>query len=298
MTENSANLQIKVNGNFQGEIDSHAAITILTNIEEAFKASIKSINHLIGTESYPSLVFSSMKSGCTELSWKTKVQQKKKKRKLPLFDDDEIERLGVQAINRITDRVEKVKQNDVLEENYIPIKKPILKILKLVTNGVKSIKFNNISKNKIVSVNKEDYKKIIVKEAELSNQVFPKKIMKIIGTLVSIDVSISKEECLINSPFLGEIKCKYQKHLESAICHFIMPPRVDVIIEGEMTFKDNTGEIEFFTINEISDLNTHTKTIQNSDSTNWDKYVGILSNVRTDKTADEMTNWMIDTLWG
>ena len=35
-----------------------------------------------------------------------------------------------------------------------------------------------------------------------------------------------------------------------------------------------------------------------SKPTNWKKYKGALKNIESFKLADEMTDWMIDTIWG
>ena len=296
MTENSADLIIKLDGDYHGVMPIHDAILLLKNIEEAFLASIKSTNPMV--KSFPSLIFSSMNSGCTELGWKTEVKQKKLNRDLPLYDNDEIEKLGKQAIITITDIADMILHNVDIDDNQIPVRTSVYNTIKLVNNGFRSISFSNNINNKQVKVEKREFKNIVIKEKATSDKVFSKKHMKIIGTFVSIDVNVSKEECWINSPFLDEIRCKYPKHLESAVCHFIMPPREDVVVEGEMNFKEISGEIDFFTIKQIFDLNTHNKTLLNNDSPQWNKHVGILKDIKIDKTADEMTNWMIDTLWG
>ena len=122
------------------------------------------------------------------------------------------------------------------------------------------------------------------------------KNMKIIGTFREVDIRDGKGKCFIESPFLGMIKCTYPPELESQICSFFAPPRSDIIVEGEMITNVKTGKYKELKIAKISKPKTLFD--EQIEPTNWKKYWGAFKDIEPDKSADDITDWMIETLWG
>ncbi|RKZ29322.1 hypothetical protein DRQ27_06050, partial [bacterium] len=73
----------------------------------------------------------------------------------------------------------------------------------------------------------------------------------------------------------------------------------DVVAEGVMEYEPKSGEYKIFRIESIKSASEYYKEKEKHvKPTNWEKYIGCMKDVFPNKTADEVTEWMIETIWG
>jgi len=223
MTENAADLIITIKSIWNGELPNSDAILLFEKIQESFNASIKSINPKLSKGKYPVLI-TKMKTGSTNVEWN---YQRNEKKQPDMFDNEE---LGSKAFKLMCENVEMMskEKNDGIDEQII---QPIADMQRIFSkhNQINTLYLYFQRINKKMSINKNKCLKTIesIQKKKLIQKENSKQ-MKIIGTLKEIDTR-NEGGCIIESPFLGDVKCSYPSELEKQICSMIAPPRQDVI---------------------------------------------------------------------
>ncbi len=274
--------EVKIEGKWTGEIPMEHLVEIGKGLDDILQEIYRELN--CDKKHCPELVLSGLKRGSTCLELDIKPVN-------DLFSQEIAEKVfykftqTVKTISHIND------SNFAGETSSVRHFRRIAKIIDEKT-GINRIDF--IFKTERISITHEKARKLLELSEGLSVEC---KAMKISGAIVEIDSS--KGKCKIKSPLLGKIDCTYPIHLEEKLCELLKPLRKSVVAEGEMEFDPKTGKYKIFHIQKIqSAADYYSQKKEQPTPTNWRKFAGSLKNVSPEKSADEITNWMIETIWG
>ncbi len=297
------NLVLK--GKWKGQIPNEELIEILKIVQDAFKESVKSVSEKIKKEDYPELVFSFFGEGSTIPGWNV---IEKTQPDASVFIE---EPYGKAAKRKLAEGIEAIHTPHLISESNRSIVDIILPLQDVVkeNNGFNSIvwEFRDGDKPvKPIEFDNEVFKSIEIRVQEIEEQ--EKAIMKsfaepkpmvLLGVLREVNTYDKEEKCQIDAPFLKrKIKCRYPEEMEAEVCEFLMPPRPNIVASGKMHYKTKTGDYDFFEIESIRRAQTlFDEEAIDEGATNLDKYIGSMKALHSSKKADEITEWMIETLW-
>lgn len=280
--------RIKFEGSWNGEIPVDYLIKAAEGVKGAFERafSIVSSEEQRKAIEEPIMVFSGIKKGSTELSFKIEATPN-------LFEPQLVEKVYTKFKNSC---LAFPKISDETDEETKTICEPLLKLGKILDAKTGIARIGIAFDGSQATYRKEHFERA---KKVLREKKFATKRMRISGVLREVDTTVSKEKCKIESPILGEIKCTYPPELEEVVCELLKPSKRDVVAEGVMEYEPKTGEYKIFRIESIKSASEYYKEKEKHvKPTNWEKYIGCMKDVFPNKTADEVTEWMIETIWG
>jgi len=299
----NCDFDIVLKGKWRGQIPNMELIEILKIVQNAFNESVKSIAGKIAKEEYPELVFSFFGEGSTVPGWN---YQDKTKPDPALFS---FQSFGKTATKKLSQSVEAMQNPHLLSEDNKSIVDIILPLKQIISeqNGFESMKWEFRDGQKEIELNGEIFKSIEIRRQEMLETekaqlegIVEARPMEIIGVLREVNTYAGKEKCQIEAPFFKpQIKCTYPEELEALICEYLTPPRPNVVATGKMEFKPETGDYKSFHIEKIRKAQTlFEEKMTEEEITDWQKYKGTMKELHPEKKASEITEWMIDTIWG
>ena len=277
---------IRLTGKWKGEIPIEKMLWLLESIKSAFNEVIEVKKEKLKKKiPSPRLIVANLDKGSVSVGFRVEPKEEQRffKEENYSWVIDEM----VSAYDAIVHPEKQIMENRRIVEKFLPLEK-------CLKNGdFTGLQMKCPGKRWRRELRLENFAKI---RAELKKVPSLRKL-ELIGKLVEVDVRRSKEKCMLITTFGDRIKCAYPPELEEEICEHLLPLNRNVDIKGKAEIDPETDVIKLFYIEEIkSEYDFFQEKLKSEEATDFEPYVGLLADIPGD--ADEITDWMIQTLWG